>query len=353
MSQDKTEDPTAKRRRDARKKGQTARSRDLALAAASVAVTMALARLGGHMVTQLTQRVQADLGHLGDAPLRAISAADLGALIARDFLFLSVLVGPIGLVAIVAGVGMHGFQGGWTLTSEGLKLNWSRLSPATNVKKLGLSKGGVDTLKTFVTAGIIGYLGWRAVEAAMQDSQRLPWLAPIGAAEVAGRHLTTLLTQVGWTLGVIAMADYALQRWRMTSSLKMSKQEVRDEAKQSDGNPEVKGRLRRLQREMGRRRMLADVPRATVVLTNPTHFAVALEYQRGMGAPLVLAKGQDYLALKIRERAREHGVPIVENKALARALFSSVEIGDTIPGPLFAAVAEVLAQLIRFRQITL
>jgi flagellar biosynthetic protein FlhB len=134
----------------------------------------------------------------------------------------------------------------------------------------------------------------------------------------------------------------------------MTKQELRDESKESDGNPEVKGRVRRVQREMARRRMLSDVRRATVVITNPTHFAVALEYKRGsMTAPLVLAKGQDHVAAAIREQARKHGIPLVENKPLAQALFKAAEVGEAIPAGLFSAVAEVLAQLIRLKQLVL
>jgi flagellar biosynthetic protein FlhB len=134
----------------------------------------------------------------------------------------------------------------------------------------------------------------------------------------------------------------------------MSKQELRDEARESEGSSEVKGRIRRIQREMSKRRMLGDVKRATVVVTNPTHFAVALEYRRGaMAAPKVLAKGQDLIAAAIREQARRFGVPIVENKPLAQALYKSADVGETIPAGLFAAVAEVLAQLIRLKQLVL
>ena len=130
--------------------------------------------------------------------------------------------------------------------------------------------------------------------------------------------------------------------------------EVKDEVRQNEGSGEVKGRIRRLQREMSKRRMLRDIARATVVITNPTHFAVALEYQReSMVAPKVLAKGADHLALKIRERAMQHGVPVIENKPLARSLYATAEIGDTIPAPLFAAVAEVLAYLVRIKRLIL
>ncbi len=140
----------------------------------------------------------------------------------------------------------------------------------------------------------------------------------------------------------------------MMQSLKMTRQEVKDEVRQNEGSGEVKGRIRRLQREMSKRRMLRDVPRATVVITNPTHFAIALEYRReSMTAPRVLAKGADHLARKIRERALQHGVPIVENKPLARSLYATADVGDVIPAPLFAAVAEVLAYLVRVKRLIL
>src|SRR6185369_13718014 len=148
--------------------------------------------------------------------------------------------------------------------------------------------------------------------------------------------------------------DYGLQWYRLNSSLKMTKQEVRDESKQSEGSPELKGKMKRLQRDMARRRMVSDVQRATVVITNPTHFAVALEYRRGvMAAPVVLAKGADFIAAQIRERARKHGIPMVENKPLAQTLFKTAEIGQAIPAELFSAVAEVLAQLIRLKQLVM
>jgi flagellar biosynthetic protein FlhB len=354
MSQERTEKPSAKRLKDARKKGKVVRSRDLAVAGASVAATMALAGLGGRVLYGLAERMVADLSHAGDAPLQTITAADLHALVLRGGALIAVLAGPIALCTMVSGVLVHGFQGGWTFASGALELNWSRLSPAHGIKRFGLMQSGADTVKTFVAVAVIGYLGWMSTEAVIADGARMPWMTPAGAAGVGWYHLERLLWRVACALAVLALGDYALQRYRLMSSLKMTKQEVRDEAKESDGNAEVKGRIRRIQREMSRRRMLSDVTRATVVVTNPTHFAVALEYRRAsMAAPVVLAKGQDLIAAAIRERARKHGVPIVENKPLAQALFTSAEVGEAIPAGLFAAVAEVLAQLIRLKQLVL
>lgn len=170
----------------------------------------------------------------------------------------------------------------------------------------------------------------------------------------AGATCTRLLVQAGLALAAIAGADYGLQRWRHYASLKMTKQELRDEARSSEGSPEIKARVRRIQREMTRKRMLNAVKTATVVVTNPTHYAVALQYQRArMGAPVVVAKGRDHLAQRIKAIAREAGVPLVENVPLAQALYKGAEVGDEIPGPLFGAVAEVLAYLIRIKQLAL
>jgi flagellar biosynthetic protein FlhB len=233
-------------------------------------------------------------------------------------------------------------------------MDWTRLSPANGLARLKPSQSGLDLIKTLTAATAIAVLAYSIGRDVLIDSPRLAWMAPAAAATEGARHLTGLLYQIGFALLAIAGADYGLQKWRHVQSLKMTKQEVRDEARSSEGNPEIKGRVRAIQREMTRRRMLGAVKTATVVITNPTHFAVALEYRRDkMAAPMVLAKGADHVALRIREEARTHGVPIVENKPLAQALFKTAEIGQTIPAPLFGAVAEVLAYLVRIKQLML
>jgi flagellar biosynthetic protein FlhB len=354
MAEDKTEHPTAKRLSDAREKGQIARSRDLALAAAAVAGTIALARLGNRLVTGMTQQLTRDLEHFGDAPLKTLTAGDLNGLVIHHAGVIAWLVGPIALVTMTAGVCMHGFQGGWSFAPGALHLNWSRLSPAHGMKRFGLMQTGVETLKTIISVTVISYLSWRIVEAVMADAVRMAWQTPLGAAVLAWEYADSLLWRVAWGLGILAMFDYGVQKYRHTSALKMTKQEVKDEAKMMEGNPEMKRKVRRAQAEMARRRMIADVARATVVITNPTHFAVALEYRREtMAAPIVLAKGADDLALRIRAEARSHGVPIIENKPLAQTLFRTAEVGQTIPAPLFGAVAEVLAYLVRIKQLML
>jgi flagellar biosynthetic protein FlhB len=235
-----------------------------------------------------------------------------------------------------------------------LKFNWSRLTPANGMKRFSVMQSGPNTLKTLLTAAVLAYLGWGVTKAVLADSVRLPWLSPAASALEGWQHAETLLWRVGWTLLIFAGFDYSLQKYRFMQDMKMTKQEVRTESREEQGNPEVKGRIRRVQREMARRRMLSDVKKATVVITNPTHFAVALEYNRDtMVAPKVLAKGRDHLAARIREEARKHGIPMVENKPLAQTLYKTVEVGETIPAQLFAAVAEVLAYLVRIKQLML
>ena len=178
----------------------------------------------------------------------------------------------------------------------------------------------------------------------------MAWLTPFGAAALAWSHTDTLLWRVAWALGILALGDYALQKYRLTSSLKMTKQEVKDEHKMMEGNPENKRRIRRAQVTMARRRMMQDVARATVVITNPTHFAVALKYDRKMAAPQCVAKGADAIAFRIRELAKQNDVPIVENPPLARALYASVDIDETIPAEHFKAVAEVIGFVMRLKR---
>src|SRR5262245_9234024 len=354
MSQERTEKPTPKRLQDARKKGQIARSRDLALAAASVAATMALALLGEHLIIGLVEYLRSDLARFGDHPLHVVTAGEVTAVIMQAAAKIGILVGPVALAATVAAVGMHGFQGGWSFAPGALRLNWSRLSPAAGAKRFSFSQSGVESIKIVITLIAIAYFAWSAIDRLLVKAPELAWLSPADLGRATWSHAEDLLWRVAWTLAALALADYAMQRYRLMTSLKMTRQEVRDEHRQSEGSSEVKGRMRRLQREFSRRRMLSDVARATVVITNPTHYAVALEYRRDeMAAPRVLAKGADHVALRIREEARTHGVPIVENKPLAQALFKTAEIGQVIPAPLFGAVAEVLAYLVRIKQLML
>ena len=351
---ERTEKPTARRLREARRKGQIARSRDLGSAISLAAVLVALGWLGRPMIDGLAAAVAQSLSRLDAFAAQDVHPADLNIMVFSGLRTLGLLVGPVAGVAAIGAIAGHTLQGGWNVATEALQLQWSRLSPANGLKRFGFSGGGVESGKMIVVVAALSVIGVMVVLANLGGSLHLARLTPIRAAEAGWADAERLLRQSAIALLAIAVADYGLQRWRLGQSLRMTKQEVRDDLRLTDGAPEIKARVRRIQLSMSRRRMISAVPRATVVVTNPTHFAVALEYRRGeMAAPRVIAKGRGLLAERIKAVAREHGVPTVENVPLAQALYKSAEVGATIPAVLFDAVAEVLAYLIRLKQLVL
>lgn len=351
---ERTERPSPKKLREARERGQVPRSRDLSIAAASLAVTMAFEYFGEALLQKLSGRLALGLSTLGDHPLRTVTPVELTSRLVADAGGLALVVGPLIGAAAVVGVGTTIAQGGWVVSSTPLHVDWTRLSPVNGFKRLGPSQSGVELVKMLIVTIALAALSYVVARELVDDSPRLIWLSPVQAAASGWQRVVTLLWRAGLAMLLLAGADYGLQRWRHWTSLKMTKQEVRDEARGEGGSPEVKARVRRVQREMTRRRMLAAVKTATVVVTNPTHYAVALEYRREVSpAPRVVAKGKDHLAAKIRAAARDAGIPIVENVPLAQSLYKGVEVGDTIPSELFGAVAEVLAYLVRIKQLML
>jgi flagellar biosynthetic protein FlhB len=346
--------PTARRLKEARKRGQLARSRELASAAGFLAAVAAIGMTGGAILHRLHLAIGDVLGHLDTAGRAEFSIERIWTTVMANASTLMFGIGPIALAAAVVGVATSIAQGGLSFSLIPLQPDLQRLSPVSGFRRLAPSRSGVDTLKAIIVAALLCVIVWRIGKELAFDAQRLVGAQTVTTASRGWSLLLRLLWQVGFALLVAGAVDYALQRWRLMSSLKMSRQEVQEEVRSEEGRPEVKARVRRIQRDMARRRMLQAVPRATVVITNPTHFAVALEYNREKTpAPVVVAKGRDLLAARIREIAREREVPIIENPSLARSLFASAEVGETIPAPLFGAVAEVLAYLVRIRQLML
>jgi len=351
---EKTEAATPKRLKEARERGQVARSRDLSVAVSSFALTLALASFGPGIAEKMANRLALGIGRIGDRPLDAIAAGELTQAIFADGLMVLISVGPLlGIAAIVGVLGTVG-QSGFVFATESLKLNWERLSPAQGLSRLKPSEGGVELLKAALAVIVLSTITWRIIAAQLHDGGMVARMAPAEAAKYGWESIRRLLWQGALAMMVLGVGDFLVQRWRTSSQLKMTKEEIKDEARSADGAPEVKARVRQIQREMVKRRMLKSVETATVVVTNPTHFAVALQYSRAsMAAPIVVAKGADHMAARIRAVASSHGIPMVENVPLAQALYKSAEIGETIPGPLFGAVAEVLAYLVRIKQLTL
>lgn len=351
---DRTEKPTGRRLDDARKKGQVARSRTATDAAALGAMVLVLAWFGAWMVQQLGTMLDQSLTRVGAAPLRELQTGELTALAVWGAERIVVFVAPLALASAAAVVLSQFVQGGWVFSTEALKMDLTRLSPTNGLKRLKPSASGVETLKAMISVSAIGWLSWDVLARLVANAAHMGRLPIVPATILGWQSAEQLLRQTVILLIAVAGADYGMQRHTFMKQMKMTKHEVREESKMTEGSPEIKARVRRVQREMVRRRMLVATKKATVVITNPTHYAIALDYQRsGMPAPRVVAKGQDLLAQRIKEIAREHNVPIVENKPLAQALYRTAEVGDLIPGDLFEAVAEVLAYLIRLKQLVL
>jgi flagellar biosynthetic protein FlhB len=354
VSEERTEQPTGKKLRDAREKGQIARSKEVHDAFQLAAGLIALTWFGRVMVEGLSRQVVTGLEGMGRMARRTVTAGDFTGLAMEMGLTLVVLVGPIAAASIIGGMGSVAAQGGWNLSWEPLQLNLNKLNPINGIKRLAPSKAGLDLVRTLLIFVALAWVAYDLVQQMLQQSITLGRVTAEQAGALTWQSVALFLRRALIVFATVAGADYFLQRWRYRQGLRMTKQEVKDESRMMEGNPEIKGRIRKAQREMARRRMLAAVPEATVVITNPTHIAVALEYHRErMAAPTVVAMGGDLMAERIKTVAREHGVPIVENVPLARALFANAEVGDSIPGDLFEAVAEVLAYLIKLKQLVL
>lgn len=351
---DRTERPTARRLREARKRGQIARSQDLGHAAGLAAAVATLGIAGAYAFTRLAEALARGLADMGAAAGHDATAGEVASLAVRHAVTLAAVVGPVALAAAGAVVAAQVAQGGWNVASEALAPKLTRLNPVEGLKRLGLKRGGVQALKALAVVAVVFYLAWPFVERAVTASPQLARMAPVQAFAFMWGEMRGVVVKTIVLFAVIGAADYVWQKHLWLEGLKMTKQEVKDDLKMTEGSPEIKHRVRRVMFESFRRRMMTAVPKATVVITNPTHFAVALEYRRArMSAPVVVAKGQGFLAQRIKAVAREHGVPMVENVPLAQALYAHVEVGQAIPGNLFEAVAEVLAYLVRLRQLTL
>lgn len=348
MSQERTEKPTPKRREDARKKGQIARRPELAAAIAFISALLTLRALGDSLITRAAHVFTSGILHVREnTPLTPLS---LHQLFVEALSNVALLTLPVVAAGLVAGLAANFAQGGFMLTPSAFKPRAERFNPAENIKKIFSLNSAVDLLKSLLVIGGISLACYETIKQALIE---LPALVGLPAPAIF-KATGSLAYQVGFRAGVIvflaAAIDYAYGWYKHEKSLRMTKQEIKDEYRQQEGDPMVKGQRRRAARALLQKH-LSEVKTADVVITNPTHFAVALRYDREKEiAPVVVAKGADFIAQRIREIAREHEVTIVENPPLARALYKAVEIGRMIPPEFFRAVAELLAYVYRQRE---
>lgn len=344
---EKTEPASAKRLEQAREEGDVPRSREIGTFTVLMASGTALWTMGEgvvrHMNSALVSGLSLDREQVFNADVLLIR---VGVDVTQ------VLLACLPLAALVMAVALASplLIGGWLFSVNSLMPNFGRMNPLKGLGNMISMHALVELLKAIVKTILVSIVAWMMIRHLKDDVLALA-LEPLklGAAHMAHMIGVSFLTMVG-ALGLIALIDGPYQLWHYADKLKMTRQEVIQESKESDGNPQVKAKIRSLQREMARRRMMSAVPTADVVVTNPTHYAVALKYSDGkMRAPQVVAKGSDAVAAKIREIAKENNVPIMEAPPLARALYQYAELGDEIPEGLYTAVAEVLAYVFQLK----
>ncbi|OPY17288.1 MAG: Flagellar biosynthetic protein FlhB [Syntrophus sp. PtaB.Bin075] len=341
--QERTEEATPKRREEAREQGQVAKSRDLASVAILSACLLYFYFGANSFLHQLMDLMKSSFSSL-DSSL--VTTENIQSLLFSAFYKTITLMTPFLLVVCIAALSSNILQVGFKISTKAIAPKLSKIDPAKGFARLFSLQSLIEFIKSIFKISIAGFVAYLTVKSELVDI--LP-LADSSVWEIlvyiTGTSFRILLTTC-WVLIILALMDYLYQRWEYERNLKMSRQEIKDENKQTEGDPIVKARIRRLQREMAQRRMMANVPKADVIITNPTHLAVALQYdQDSMIAPKVIAKGAGYIAEKIKEIARESRVPLVENKPLAQVLYKIVEVSGTIPDSLYKAVAEILAYI--------
>ncbi len=342
-AENKSEKATPRRKQKAREKGQIGRSRDLAAALSLLAVTFVLA----WRTQWWTGQWRSLFGRL----LSAGSRGEIG-LGTQIFSWTAITmvqwIAPVLFFALGVSIFASAMQGGVVFAAEALWPKPERLNPAVNLGQIFSFSGVNRLLRSLIPGTVIVFLAYTLLQRDLPEMVHASRLGSRGLLMEMGGLLFDIAWRCGLVLLVWAAGDYVFQKWNYERGLRMTKQEVREEMKDLDGNPATRGRMRRLRRAMLRKIMARDVARATAVVTNPTHYAVALEYRpETMAAPVVVAKGRNLLAEKIKQLARWHEVPIIENPPLAQALYKATEVGQAIPPKLYAAVAEILAFLYR------
>lgn len=347
FNQEKTEEATPKRKEEARKKGQVAKSVEINSAFVILAAFLALKLIGPYIYSELTAFMRFMFSHFSTADITITHINIL--VINLGLVFLKTAL-PVMVVILVISVAATLLQVGFVFSLEPLMPKFDRISPIAGFQRLFSLRSAVEAVKALLKITIIGYFIYRFIK---REAPQVPQLISVDLTEslkyTAGL-VADLALEIGAVILVLAAIDYFYQWWEHNKSLKMSKQEIKEEFKQTEGNPQIKGKIKERQRALAMRRMMQEVPKATAVITNPTHFAVAIRYDKTMSAPEVVAKGQDFLAERIKQVARENRVAVVENKPLARALYASVVVGAAVPPELYQAVAEVLAYVYRLKK---
>lgn len=345
---EKTEEPTGHKLSKAREKGQVAKSMEITSALILLVAGGTLSLLGPFLWQRLVGVYTYYVWRIAEFDL---TTADLWPWFYTAMREVLIIILPLALVIMVTGVALNVFQlGGFIVNTESIQFKLSNINPVNGLKEMFKVRSLVDLVKNTLKLALIGYLCYSVIQSHMGEFAVMLNMEPAQMALLTLKVTMEMYFVVVFALIILAALDYAYQKWQFLQDMRMTKQEVKDEFKNMEGDPKVKARIRQIQAEGAKKRMLGDVPKADVVVTNPTHFAIALVYNAAMAqAPLVLAKGQDLLAMRIKEIARENKVPIVENKPLAQALYKAAEVGEVIPFEFYKAVAEVLSYVYKLK----
>ncbi|HWR40421.1 MAG TPA: flagellar biosynthesis protein FlhB [Patescibacteria group bacterium] len=347
FSSEKTEEPTAKKKEDSRKKGQVAKSVEISAVFVLFAAFAALKVSGPTIYEELSRYMTYSFSHLlsGDFTIQFIYTQVL----VFTIIFMKVML-PVLLAVVVASLAANYMQVGFIFSPDVLMPDFSKMNPINGLQRMFSLRSLAELFKSMYKVVLVSYFVYRF---GVSETMQIPKLVNaelIDSLRLTGAMVIDLAFQIIAVLLVLAVLDYSYQWWQNNEDMKMSKDEVKEEYKQTEGHPEIKRKIKERQRALAMQRMMQEIPKADVVVTNPTHFAVALRYDKEMSAPVVVAKGQDYVALRIKEQAKKHQITIVENKSLARTLYATVEVGSVIPVELYQAVAEVLAYVYRLKK---
>ncbi len=350
---EKTEEPTAKKKQDTRKEGKVPKSKELSSGVELIALFLILKFWVGHMgenfmklFSEIYEKIPVYTTYWNGHIVRE----DYKVLINNVYVKLLVQLLPFFVVGIVIAVGVNMLQFKFQISTKPLKPKFSKLNPISGMKRLFSKDKIVELIKSIAKIVLIMFIVYSTVKDDWVYLVKFYGMPLNQAIEAIGNIVINMGLKISLVFMIVAFVDLIYQRRKFNNDIKMTKQEVKDEYKNAEGDPQIKGKIRSKMREASQRRMMQDVPKADVVITNPTHFAVAIKYDASTGsAPIVLAKGADYVAQKIKEIARENKVEIVENKPLARMLYANVDIGQEVPPELYQAVAEVLAMVYKMQ----
>jgi flagellar biosynthetic protein FlhB len=349
FGEEKTEPATPRRREKAREEGQVCQSKDLNAVVEIMVGLIVISFYASYAISGLIAWIKEVISYFGSNVLRGEGWMSWPFRSAAWNYFIAWL--PIGVIAVLASIAVIIKQVGWKISFKPFALKLDRLNPIKGLKKIISLRSLVELLKGLFKASIFAWIIYIAIVDKLPEAVHTIRMSFEAGTVVLGNQLWWLSMRLALILLIVAIADYTYQKWDFEKKLRMSRHEIKEEHKQTEGDPQIKSKIRQRQREMAKRRMMASVPKSDVVITNPTTLAIALRYDRKlMQAPIVLAKGKGLIARRIRDLAIEHGIPVLERRSLVWALFDNVEIGDEIPAEFYKAVAEVLAFVYRLKK---